>query len=124
MQQLEQDVEMRLGYVTEEANKSSRRAAWALEQVDAAQAASAEAEAKLCRLRMRSDQWRKAAKVTAALAGGGNNGGLMVERTESLDTEYNGSIGGKLMGYVLTNKYFRAEGVCTNKKVHENVQPD
>ncbi|KAE8772378.1 interactor of constitutive active ROPs 2, chloroplastic [Hordeum vulgare] len=98
MQQLEQDVEMRLGYVTEEANKSSRRAAWALEQVDAAQAASAEAEAKLCRLRMRSDQWRKAAKVTAALAGGGNNGGLMVERTESLDTEYNGSIGGKLMG--------------------------
>lgn len=95
----EQDVRMRLGYVTEEADKSSRRAARASEQLDAAQAASAEADAELRRLRVQSDQWRKAAEAAAAaLAGGGNNGGRMVERTGSLDTEYNGSIGGKLMG--------------------------
>ncbi|KAI5017041.1 hypothetical protein ZWY2020_037419 [Hordeum vulgare] len=95
----EQDVRMRLGYVTEEADKSSRRAARASEQLDAAQAASTEADAELRRLRVQSDQWRKAAEAAAAaLAGGGNNGGRMVERTGSLDTEYNGSIGGKLMG--------------------------
>uniref|UniRef100_A0A8R7NYG3 Interactor of constitutive active ROPs 2, chloroplastic n=1 Tax=Triticum urartu TaxID=4572 RepID=A0A8R7NYG3_TRIUA len=96
----EQDVRMRLGYVTEEADKSSRRAARASEQLDAAQAASAEADAELRRLRVQSDQWRKAAEAAAAAlaGGGGNNGGRMVERTGSLDTEYNGSIGGKLMG--------------------------
>ncbi|KAK1692484.1 hypothetical protein QYE76_009181 [Lolium multiflorum] len=100
----EQDVRMRLGYVTEEADKSSRRAARSSEQLDAAQAASAEADAELRRLRVQSDQWRKAAEAAAAaLSGGGigeanNGGGRMVERTGSLDPEYNGSIGGKLMG--------------------------
>jgi chromosome segregation ATPase len=98
----EQDVRMRLGYVTEEADKSSRRAARASEQLDAAQAAGAEADAELRRLRVQSDQWRKAAEAAAAaLSGGGNGGnnggGPLVERTGSLDPDYNGSIGGKLM---------------------------
>ncbi|KAI5022378.1 hypothetical protein ZWY2020_059108 [Hordeum vulgare] len=74
------------------------RTAWALEQLDATEAESAEVDAELRRLCVQSDQWRKAAEATAALAGDGNNGSQMVERTESLDTEYNGSIGGKLMG--------------------------
>ncbi|WVZ96019.1 hypothetical protein U9M48_041708, partial [Paspalum notatum var. saurae] len=99
----EQDVRMRLGLVTEEADKSSRRAARASEQLDAAQAASGEMEAELRRLRVQSDQWRKAAEAAAAaLSGGGgggdNNGiGRRVERTGSLEPEYNNSIGGKLM---------------------------
>ncbi|KAF6987820.1 hypothetical protein CFC21_005429, partial [Triticum aestivum] len=67
----EQDVRMRLGYVTEEADKSSRRAARASEQLDAAQAASAEADAELRRLRVQSDQWRKAAEAAAAALGRG-----------------------------------------------------
>ncbi|KAL6624857.1 hypothetical protein ACP70R_032178 [Stipagrostis hirtigluma subsp. patula] len=100
----EQDVRMRLGFVTEEADKSSRRAARASEQLDASQAASAEMEAELRRLRVQSDQWRKAAEAAAAaLAGGagtgagaGDNNGRAVERTGSLEPEYN-SIGGKLM---------------------------
>ncbi|TVT98110.1 hypothetical protein EJB05_56601 [Eragrostis curvula] len=102
----EQDVRMRLGLVTEEADKSSRRAARASEQLDAAQAAGAEMEAELRRLRVQSDQWRKAAEAAAAALGGAgvgddngnnnNNGGSAVERTGSLDPEYN-SIGGKLM---------------------------
>ncbi|XP_062181533.1 interactor of constitutive active ROPs 2, chloroplastic [Phragmites australis] len=96
----EQDVRMRLGLVTEEADKSSWRAARASEQLDAAQASSAEMEAELRRLRVQSDQWRKAAEAaTAVLSGGGgthNNNGRTVERTGSLDPEYN-SIGGKLM---------------------------
>ncbi|CAL4910565.1 unnamed protein product [Urochloa decumbens] len=96
----EQDVRMRLGLVTEEADKSSRRAARASEQLDAAQAASGEMEAELRRLRVQSDQWRKAAEAAAAvLSGGGENHGIgrTVERTGSLEPEYNNSIGGKLM---------------------------
>ncbi|KAK8456611.1 hypothetical protein SEVIR_3G046200v4 [Setaria viridis] len=98
----EQDVRMRLGLVTEEADKSSRRAARASEQLDAAQAASGEMEAELRRLRVQSDQWRKAAEAAAAAlsvpCGGDNNGvGRTVERMGSLEPEYNNSIGGKLM---------------------------
>jgi chromosome segregation ATPase len=97
----EQDVRMRLGLVTEEADKSSRRTARASEQLDAAQAAGAEMEAELRRLRVQSDQWRKAAEAAAAVLGGGGDGndnGRGVERTGSLEpTEYNNSIGGKLM---------------------------
>ncbi|KAL6864716.1 hypothetical protein ACP4OV_015867 [Aristida adscensionis] len=98
----EQDVRMRLGFVTEEADKSSRRAARASEQLDAAQAASSEMEAELRRLRVQSEQWRKAAEAAAAAlaggagTGGGDNNGRAVERTGSLESEYN-SIGGKLM---------------------------
>jgi chromosome segregation ATPase len=98
----EQDVRMRLGLVTEEADKSSRRAARASEQLDAAQVTSGEMEAELRRLRVQSDQWRKAAEAAAAAlsgpGGGDNNGmGRTVERTGSLEPEYNNSIGGKLM---------------------------
>ncbi|CAN6340181.1 unnamed protein product [Urochloa humidicola] len=98
----EQDVRMRLGLVTEEADKSSRRAARASEQLDAAQAASGEMEAELRRLRVQSDQWRKAAEAAAAvlsIPGAGENNGIgrTVERTGSLEPEYNNSIGGKLM---------------------------
>ncbi|XP_015692896.2 interactor of constitutive active ROPs 2, chloroplastic-like [Oryza brachyantha] len=99
----EQDVRMRLGYVTEEADKSSRRAARASEQLDAAQAAGAEMEAELRRLRVQSDQWRKAAEAAAAALGGGGGAvtggiGRNVERTGSLEpAEYTTSmIGGKL----------------------------
>ncbi|OEL17670.1 Interactor of constitutive active ROPs 2, chloroplastic, partial [Dichanthelium oligosanthes] len=99
----EQDIRMRLGLVTEEADKSSRRAARASEQLAAAQAASGEMEAELRRLRVQSDQWRKAAEAAAAVLSGGGRGGdnnvigRTVERTGSLEPEYNNSIGGKLM---------------------------
>jgi chromosome segregation ATPase len=97
----EQNVRMRLGLVTEEADKSSRRTARASEQLDAAQAAGAEMEAELRCLRVQSDQWRKAAEAAAAVLGGGGDGndnGRGLERTGSLEpTEYNNSIGGKLM---------------------------
>jgi uncharacterized coiled-coil DUF342 family protein len=101
----EQNVRMQLGLVTEEADKSARRAAWASEQLDAAHAAGAEMEAELRRLRVQSDQWRKAAEAAAAALGvggtggdGKDNNGRAVERTGSLEpTEYNNSIGRKLM---------------------------
>lgn len=93
----EQDVRMRLGLVTDEADRSSRRAARASEQLDAAQATGAEMEAELRRLRVQSDQWRKAAEAAAAALGGGGGKDGTVERTGSLGPEYGSSIGGKLM---------------------------
>ncbi|WCJ34545.1 Interactor of constitutive active ROPs 3 [Euphorbia peplus] len=90
----EQDALIKLGHITEEADRSSRRAARVTEQLDAAQAANSEMEAELRRLKVQSDQWRKAAEAAAAMLSTGNNG-KVVERTGSLDNSYN-TIGGAL----------------------------
>ncbi|CAN1249467.1 Interactor of constitutive active ROPs 3 [Linum perenne] len=63
------------------------------EQLDAAEAVNSEMEAEMRRLKVQSDQWRKAAEAAAAMlsgAGGGNNnnGKRFVERTGSLDSNY------------------------------------
>lgn len=84
----EQEALMKVGYVTEEADKSMQRAARVTEQLDAAQAANSELEAELRRLKVQSDQWRKAAEAAAAILSTGNNG-KFVERTGSLDNHYN-----------------------------------
>jgi chromosome segregation ATPase len=84
----EHEALMKLGYLTEEADKSSRRAARMTEQLDAAQAANTEMEAELRRLKVQADQWRKAAEAAAAMLSTGNNG-KFVERTGSLDSNYN-----------------------------------
>ncbi|CAK7342952.1 unnamed protein product [Dovyalis caffra] len=84
----EREALMKLGYVTEEADKSSRRVARVTEQLDAAQAANTEMEAELRRLKVQSDQWRKAAEAAATMLSTGNNG-KFVERTGSLDNNYN-----------------------------------
>ncbi|KAF8006177.1 hypothetical protein BT93_K0476 [Corymbia citriodora subsp. variegata] len=86
----EREALMKLGYLTEEADKSSRRAARVTEQLDAAQAANSEMEAELRRLKVQSDQWRKAAEAAAAMLSSGNNG-KFVERTGSLDNFHLGS---------------------------------
>ncbi|XP_076921382.1 interactor of constitutive active ROPs 2, chloroplastic-like [Bidens hawaiensis] len=62
------------------------------EQLNLAQAANAEMEAELRRLKVQTDQWRKAAEAAAAMISGGTNG-KFVERTGSLDTH---TISGKL----------------------------
>ncbi|KAB5552423.1 hypothetical protein DKX38_009734 [Salix brachista] len=88
----EHEALMKLGYMTEEADKSSRRAARVTEQLDAAQAANTEMEAELRRLKVQADQWRKAAEAAAAILSTGNNG-KFVERTGSLDSNYNRNAG-------------------------------
>nr|GEY08085.1 interactor of constitutive active ROPs 2, chloroplastic-like [Tanacetum cinerariifolium] len=88
----EREALMKVGYLTEEADKSSRKVVRVTEQLDLAQAANAEMEAELRRLKVQSDQWRKAAEAAAAMLSGGANG-KFVERTGSLDTH---TIGGKL----------------------------
>ncbi|GMP49713.1 hypothetical protein CsSME_00016606 [Camellia sinensis var. sinensis] len=88
----EQEANMKLGYMTEEADKNNRRAVRVAEQLEAVQAASCEMEAELRRLKVQSDQWRKAAEAAAAMLSTGNNGKFM-ERTGSLDSSYNPATG-------------------------------
>ncbi|KAK2977595.1 hypothetical protein RJ640_007231, partial [Escallonia rubra] len=90
----EREARMKLGYLTEEADKSSRKTARVTEQLDAAQAVNSEMEAELRKLKVQSDQWRKAAEAAAAMLSNAGNG-KYVERTGSLDNNYH-TIGGKL----------------------------
>lgn len=84
----EREALMKLDHITEEADKSNKRVTQVTEQLDAAQAANSELEAELRRLKVQSDQWRKAAEAAAAMISAGNNG-KFVERTGSLDSSYN-----------------------------------
>lgn len=90
----EREAIMKLGIVMEEADESKRRTARVTEQLEAAQSANSEMEAELRRLKVQSDQWRKAAEAAAAVLSAGNNGKFM-ERTGSLDSNYN-PVGGKI----------------------------
>lgn len=82
----------KLGYLTEEEDRSCRKAARFSDELNAAQASSSELEAELRKLKVQSDQWRKAAEAAAAMLSTGNNG-KHVERTGSFDYH---TIGGKL----------------------------
>ncbi|KAK9733435.1 hypothetical protein RND81_04G067800 [Saponaria officinalis] len=95
----EQEALMKLGYTTEEADKSSRKSTRVAEQLDAAQIANTELEAELRRLKVQSDQWRKAAEEAAVMLSTGSNG-KFVDCTVSLDSTYT-SITSKMDG--LTN---------------------
>ncbi|XP_055809069.1 interactor of constitutive active ROPs 2, chloroplastic isoform X2 [Solanum dulcamara] len=88
----EREALMKLGYLTEEADKSSRKAARVIEKLDAVQTTNSDMEAELRRLKVQSDQWRKAAEAAAAMLSTNNNG-RYIERTGSLDYH---TIGGKL----------------------------
>ncbi|CAL0334053.1 unnamed protein product [Lupinus luteus] len=75
---------LKLGIVLEEADKSNRKAARVTEQLEAAQVANSEMEAELRKMKVQSDQWRKAAEAAAATLSAGNNGKL-TDRAMSLD---------------------------------------
>lgn len=92
---VEREALMKLGIVMEEADRSNRRAARVTEQLEAAQSANSEMEAELRKIKVQSDQWRKAAEAAAAMLSAGNNGKFM-ERTGSLDSNYN-PIAGKMI---------------------------
>lgn len=88
----EREALIKLGDLTEEADKSSRKAKRVTEELNAVQAANSEIETELRRLKVQCDQWRKAAEAAASMLSTGNNG-KFVERTGSLDYH---AIGGKL----------------------------
>ncbi|KAK6116428.1 hypothetical protein DH2020_049890 [Rehmannia glutinosa] len=88
----------KLRCLTEKADNSSRKAERVIEQLDATQASNSEMEAELRRLKVQSDQWRKAAEAAAAMLSTVNNGnGKVVERTGSMDL----TIGRKLSSEIL-----------------------
>lgn len=92
----EQDAMAKLACLMEEVDKSNKKAARAAEQLEAAQAANAEMEAELRKLKVQSDQWRKAAEAAASMLSPGSNG-KYVERTGSLPLDNNYSpIGGRI----------------------------
>lgn len=84
----EREAVVKLGIAMEEADKSNRKAARVAEQLAAAQAANLEMEAELRKLKVQSDQWRKAAEAAAAMLSAGNNNGKLTDRTLSLDNNY------------------------------------
>jgi chromosome segregation ATPase len=88
----EREALMKLGIVMEEADRSNRRTERVTEQLEAAQSANSEMEAELRKIKVQSDQWRKAAEAAAAMLSAGNNGKFM-ERTGSLDSNYNPVVG-------------------------------
>ncbi|KAJ1395970.1 Interactor of constitutive active ROPs 2, chloroplastic [Sesbania bispinosa] len=90
----EQEALTKLGHITEEAEKSNKRVVRVTEQLNAAQAANSELEAELRRLKVQSDQWRKAAEAAASMLSTGNNG-KFVGRNGSLDSSFN-SISSKM----------------------------
>ncbi|KAI4385515.1 hypothetical protein MLD38_003531 [Melastoma candidum] len=83
----EKDTHTKLNLVLEEVEKSNRRAARVTEQLQASQASAAEMESELRRLKVQSDQWRKAAEAAAAIIPVGGNGKYM-DRTTSMDGGY------------------------------------
>jgi len=93
----EREALTKLSYITEEADESNRMIARVTEELDAAQTSNLELEAELRRLKVQSDQWRKAAEAAAAMISSGNKNGKIVDRTGSLDSGYNNStIGNKM----------------------------
>lgn len=87
----EREALMKLGYMMEETDKSNRKVVRVTEQLEATQAANLEMEAELRRLKVQSDQWRKAAEAAAAMLSTGN--GKFGERTGSLDSNYSPKTG-------------------------------
>ncbi|XP_050235504.1 interactor of constitutive active ROPs 3 isoform X3 [Mercurialis annua] len=88
----EREALMKLGLMTEEADRRNKKVIRVTEQLDAAQAANSEMEAELRKIKVQSDQWRKAAEAAAAMLSAGNNGKFM-DRTGSLDDNYNAVTG-------------------------------
>ncbi|KAL9267832.1 Interactor of constitutive active ROPs 3-like protein [Drosera capensis] len=83
----EQEALLKLSQVMEEAERSKKKVARVSEQLDAVQAVNAEMESELRRLKVQSDQWRKAAEAAATMLSAGGNG-KYVERTGSLDSNF------------------------------------
>ncbi|CAN4121591.1 unnamed protein product [Withania somnifera] len=88
----EREALIKLGDLTKEADKSSRKVKRVTEELNATQAANSEIETELRRLKVQCNQWRKAAEAAASMLSTGNNA-KYVERTGSLDYH---TIGGKL----------------------------
>ncbi|KAL6577760.1 hypothetical protein OROMI_010088 [Orobanche minor] len=83
------EVIIKLSSLTDEALRSSKNAERVAEQLGATQASNSEMEAELRRLKVQSDQWRKAAEAAAAMLSSVDNG-KYVERTRLMEYHASG----------------------------------
>ncbi|KAL6505650.1 hypothetical protein OROHE_023029 [Orobanche hederae] len=83
------EVLIKLSSLTDEALRSSKNAERVAEQLGATQASNSEMEAELRRLKVQSDQWRKAAEAAAAMLSSVDNG-KYVERTGLMEYHASG----------------------------------
>ncbi|KAL7611826.1 hypothetical protein Lser_V15G05505 [Lactuca serriola] len=78
---------VKVDQLVEEIEKSNRKVARVVEELAAAQAVNGEMEADLRKMKVQSDQWRKAAEAAAAMLSAGNNENRkLVVRTGSMDS--------------------------------------
>ncbi|KAI3518227.1 hypothetical protein L1887_06735 [Cichorium endivia] len=82
----ESELVLKIDYLVEEVEKSNRKVARVAAELEAAQAVNGEMEADLRKMKVQSEQWRKAAEAAAAMVSTGNNvGRKLVVRTGSMD---------------------------------------
>ncbi|KAK4760607.1 hypothetical protein SAY87_005500 [Trapa incisa] len=84
----EREAMLKVSILMEEVEKSKSRANRVAEQLEAVQASGAEMEGELRRLKVQSDQWRKAAEAAVAMLSLGTNKEFM-DRKGSYDRCYN-----------------------------------
>ncbi|CAN8252664.1 unnamed protein product [Cochlearia groenlandica] len=82
-----QDALVKLGIAMEEAEDSSKRAVRATEELDATQASNSEMETELRKLKVQSNQWRKAAEAATSMLSAGNNGNF-AENCDQTNSPY------------------------------------
>ncbi|XP_024987985.1 interactor of constitutive active ROPs 3-like isoform X2 [Cynara cardunculus var. scolymus] len=81
---------IKVDHLVEEIEKSNKKVARVVAELEAAQAANCKTEAELRRLKVQSDQWRKAAEAAAAMLSSANQTNQkMVMRTGSMEAERN-----------------------------------
>ncbi|XP_031091371.1 interactor of constitutive active ROPs 4-like [Ipomoea triloba] len=90
----EEETALKLNQVIEELEATKSNAAGINEKLDATEKAKEELEAEMKKLRVQTEQWRKAADAAAAVLAGGAemNEGRISERCGSMDKHYNSSV--------------------------------
>lgn len=90
----EEETALKLNQVIQELEATKSNAAMINEKLDATEKAKEELEAEMKKLRVQTEQWRKAADAAAAVLAGGAemNEGRISERCGSMDKHYTGSV--------------------------------
>ncbi|XP_078434674.1 interactor of constitutive active ROPs 3-like [Wolffia australiana] len=91
---LQRDALLKLDCATDDVEKSNQRASKAAEQLEAARVANLEMELELKRMRVQTEQWRKAADAAATILNAGTNG-KVCDKSGPIEADYIG-YGGKV----------------------------
>ncbi|KAJ8492222.1 hypothetical protein OPV22_013943 [Ensete ventricosum] len=94
----EEEALMKLGCISDKAEKNNRRATKVAEELEAVQAVKSEMEAELRKLKAQAEQWRKAAETAIVMLTADKNGKF----AGAVDSEYK-SAEGKLMSLRFSN---------------------